>query len=136
MYSNFFMCVGLYSRKNTILSLYHLTFMSMSISCEVGVPARNFLTVQVALLGRTLTFEIFFITSSEKLQQSNIQKPKTSRNGKERGNPTKWSNTLKQFVGFCRRVFLRVFDHFVVLARKRILEVNLHKNKYRFAIHR
>ena len=33
--------------------------------------------------------------------------------------------------------FLRVFDHFVVLARKRIiLDVNLNKNKYRFAIHR
>ena len=22
-----------------------------------------------------------------------------------RANPTKWSNTLKQFVGFCRRIF-------------------------------
>ena len=29
-------------------------------------------------------------------------------------NPTKWSNTLKQFVGNC----LSVFDHFVTLALK------------------
>ena len=28
-------------------------------------------------------------------------------------NPTKWSNTLKQFVGFSRRIILSVFDHFV-----------------------
>ena len=32
-------------------------------------------------------------------------------------NPTKWSNTLKQFVGFCRQIFL-VFDHFVGLTLK------------------
>ena len=30
---------------------------------------------------------------------------------------TKWTNTLKQFVGFCR-VCLSVFDHFVGLALK------------------
>ena len=29
--------------------------------------------------------------------------------------PTKWSNTLKQFVGNSRQVFLRVFDHSVGL---------------------
>ena len=31
-------------------------------------------------------------------------------------NPTKWSNTLKQFVGKSRRIVLSVFDHFVGLA--------------------
>ena len=34
------------------------------------------------------------------------------------GNPTKWSNTLKHFVGYCRRIVLSVFDHFVRLALK------------------
>ena len=33
-------------------------------------------------------------------------------------NPTEWPNTLKQFVGSCRQIFLRVFDHFVGLALK------------------
>ena len=33
-------------------------------------------------------------------------------------NSTKWSNTLKQFVGFCRRIVLGVSDHFVGLAFK------------------
>ena len=33
-------------------------------------------------------------------------------------NPTKWSNTLKQFVGNLRTNYLSVFDHFVKLALK------------------
>ena len=33
-------------------------------------------------------------------------------------NPTKWSNTLKQFVGNLPMNCLRVFDHFVILALK------------------
>ena len=33
-------------------------------------------------------------------------------------NPTKWSNTLKQFVGNLPTNCLSVFDHFVTLARK------------------
>ena len=33
-------------------------------------------------------------------------------------NPTKWSNTLKQFVGNSRRIVLSVFDHFEGLALK------------------
>ena len=33
-------------------------------------------------------------------------------------NPTKWSNTLKQFVGKLPMNCLRVFDHFVGLALK------------------
>ena len=36
--------------------------------------------------------------------------------------PAKWSNTLKQFVGYCRQIILSVFDHFVRLALK---ELNL-----------
>ena len=27
-------------------------------------------------------------------------------------SPTKWSNTLKHFVGCCKTIRLRVFDHF------------------------
>ena len=34
------------------------------------------------------------------------------------GNYTKWSNTLKQFVGNLRTNCLSVFGHFVVLALK------------------
>ena len=34
------------------------------------------------------------------------------------GNTTKWSNTLKQFVGNLPSNCLSVFDHFVGLARK------------------
>ena len=33
-------------------------------------------------------------------------------------NPTKWSNTLKQFVGKLPTNCLSVFDHFVILALK------------------
>ena len=33
-------------------------------------------------------------------------------------NPTKWSNTLKQFVGNLQTNFLSVFDHFVGLVLK------------------
>ena len=33
-------------------------------------------------------------------------------------NPTKWSNTLKQFVGKLPTNYLSVFDHFVKLALK------------------
>ena len=33
-------------------------------------------------------------------------------------NPTKWSNTLKQFVGIFSANCLSVFDHFVRLALK------------------
>ena len=33
-------------------------------------------------------------------------------------NPTKWSNTLKQFVGNLPTNCLIVFDHFVILALK------------------
>ena len=33
-------------------------------------------------------------------------------------NFTKWSNTLKQFVGTLPKIFLSVFDHFVGLALK------------------
>ena len=36
-------------------------------------------------------------------------------------NPTKWSNTLKQFVGNLPTNYLRVFDHFVILALKGLL---------------
>ena len=34
------------------------------------------------------------------------------------GNPTKWSNILKQFVGKLTTNCLSVFDHFVKLALK------------------
>ena len=33
-------------------------------------------------------------------------------------NPTKWSNTLKQFIGNLPKNCLSVFDHFVKLALK------------------
>ena len=35
-------------------------------------------------------------------------------------NPTKWSSTLKQFVGFLPKNCLSMFDHFVGLAFKRL----------------
>ena len=37
-------------------------------------------------------------------------------------NPTKWSNTLKQFFGNLRTNFLSVFDHFVILALKGLIK--------------
>ena len=36
-------------------------------------------------------------------------------------NPTKWSNTLKQFVGNLPTNFLGVFDHFVKLTLKGLI---------------
>ena len=44
-------------------------------------------------------------------------------------NPTKWTNTLKQFVGFCRSV---VFDHFVELALKGLRPCQTAMTKCRF----
>ena len=35
-----------------------------------------------------------------------------------RANPTKWSNTLKQFIGKLLTNILSLFDHFVKLALK------------------
>ena len=35
-------------------------------------------------------------------------------------NPTKWSNTLKQFVGNFPTNCLSMFDHFVILALKEL----------------
>ena len=40
-------------------------------------------------------------------------------------NPTKWSNTLKQFVGNLATNCLSVFDHFVKLALKGIIMDNI-----------
>ena len=37
-------------------------------------------------------------------------------------NPTKWANTLKQFVSIKPTNYLRVFDHFVGLAFKELNE--------------
>ena len=37
-------------------------------------------------------------------------------------NPTKWSNTLKQFVGKLPTNCLSVFDHFVGLALKGLIQ--------------
>ena len=38
-------------------------------------------------------------------------------------NPTKWSNTLKQFVGRLAANCLSVFDHFVGLALKELSNI-------------
>ena len=42
-------------------------------------------------------------------------------------NPTKWANTLKQFVGNFSTNGLSVFDHFVGLALKVLTQVKLQK---------
>ena len=44
-------------------------------------------------------------------------------------NPTKWSNTLKQFVVNLSTNFLSVFDHFVKLALKELRMPNLQNEK-------
>ena len=46
-------------------------------------------------------------------------------------NPTKWSNTLKQFVGKLPSNCLSVFDHFVGMVLKGLIKTNesLHPNK-------
>ena len=41
-------------------------------------------------------------------------------------NPTKWSNTLKQFVGNLSTICLSVFDHFVKLAHKELSKLAYH----------
>ena len=38
-------------------------------------------------------------------------------------NPTKWSNTLKKFVGNLQTNYLSVFDHFVKLALKGLVSI-------------
>ena len=51
-------------------------------------------------------------------------------------NPTKWSNTLKQFVGKLPTNFLSVFDYFVKLVLKGLnlilQRVKKHSNKLGF----
>ena len=44
-------------------------------------------------------------------------------------NPTKWSNTLKQFVGKLPTNCLSVFDHFVKLALKGLINMILIETK-------
>ena len=41
-------------------------------------------------------------------------------------NPTKLSNTLKQFVSCCRRIVWVLFDHFLVLTLKRLTIILKH----------
>ena len=43
-------------------------------------------------------------------------------------NPTKWSNTLKQFVGKLPTNFLSVFDHFVGMVLKELTYNNCSKS--------
>ena len=45
-------------------------------------------------------------------------------------NPTKWSNTLKQFVGFLPTNCLSVFDHIVGLALKGLILLWVHKKHF------
>ena len=45
-----------------------------------------------------------------------------------RANPTKWSNTVKQFVGNLRKNCLSVFHHFVKLALKGLKSVLFERN--------
>ena len=45
-------------------------------------------------------------------------------------NPTKWSNTLKQFVGNLPTNCLSVFDHFKGLALKGLITTLLHKLRF------
>ena len=55
---------------------------------------------------------------------TNVISPKKNLNNTKvhlnplKGNPTKWSNTLKQFVGRLPTNCLNVLDHFIVLAFK------------------
>ena len=49
-------------------------------------------------------------------------------NNPSSANPTKWSNTVKQFVGCCRRIVLSVFDHFLGLALKELKVYEKHPN--------
>ena len=41
-------------------------------------------------------------------------------------NPTKWLNTLKQFVGKLSTNYLSVFDHFGVVLVSLLLTLNFH----------
>ena len=50
-------------------------------------------------------------------------------------NPTKWSNTLKQFVGKSRQIVWEMFDHFVGLAPK-VLSLLTRKFDNIFLYHR
>ena len=42
-------------------------------------------------------------------------------------NPTKWSNTFKQFVGKLPTNYLSVFHHFMILALKELTNVRIHQ---------
>ena len=50
-------------------------------------------------------------------------------------NPTRWSNTLKQFLGKLPTNCLRVFAHFVRLALKGLTLVNLHDSLLAVSMH-
>ena len=52
------------------------------------------------------------------LNAASDQKIQQLANNPLSANPTKWSNTLKQFVGKLPTNCLSVFDHFVKLALK------------------
>ena len=78
--------------------------LTQVFSCEFGEIFKNTFFIEYLwwlLLYDTLSIS-FFITSVKVNHLS--------------ANPTKWSNTLKQFVGKFPTNFLSVFDHFVGLA--------------------
>ena len=60
----------------------------------------------------------FKITSKITFRKNGRRYCKTIHTNPLSANPTKWSNTLKKFVGCCRRIVLSVFDHFFGLALK------------------
>ena len=82
----------------------------------------------VTFTEKVLNGKLHFLCSA-KCRLHFHQVENTSSNLQQRGmlnplsaNPTKWSNTLKQFVGKLQCVFLSVFDHFVKLALKGLID--------------
>ena len=92
------------------LNFCHATF---SVNWETSVLIRH---PRLKLITSKISINIFFQLSA---------------------NPTKWSNTLKQFVGNLPTNCLSVFDHFVKLALKRLssYRVILKKNRLNWNHH-
>ena len=107
----------------TIIHIMDLLSVKIYIECKViskgFFNCRDFQRRRIVLIYDLKAGNIFSSFGSKKdMGTSHTREKKLNP---LRDNPTKWSNTLKQFVGNLPTNCLSVFDHFVKLALKGLI---------------
>ena len=123
-YFHLYYCITLKNRSLILAKILYSKIFPDS-SCVFLISIRNPFHSQI-------TVELFFLGNNVPLHlyQLCMYHQKTFFNPLS-ANPTKWSNTFKQFVGKLSTNCLSVFDHFVKLALKGLIV--LLQNLYMFA---